>query len=528
MPKIPQYNQQIQPDVVNTPEVPRLDLSGGLRGLNTIANANDKLAEAFTHIAGQVATHAEKQYKLQQEQAASQAYTKMSMDSQDWLLSKNQTTTSEVDNAIWKPGTPMSNVLAAKPVPTEVTRYDGELLNELGNSQGALNRVREKYFKNREGYLSGVADPETRMKLGMMLDNHARTVFDKVATHEVTQLQKNALNITESSYKQAEADGYMADTPEKLSIAIINTGHLVDANSAVKQLDSVSAGIANQESKANTVLNGVMGSLRTTGNVDASYALLDSVKDSLSPENHDLIKEKIQKAGVQLREASVHADNVQKTQTRFDTLDGFVKGKYNIDNSAELIRHLAISDPKSASALKDAVESPKGYTPVSDTGATYQKVVHDVFSASTPEEISKFMVSALKEHANGNISREQLSILYDGAIQRAKAFLPDGSMTPAQVEIDGGQKAILQWNKVHGNNDPETLSNYMKFIGEGKSNLGAYNMAIRTTLVKQHPEVASYEDVPNIVKQGDSKKYVFTGNTKIAPHFIYQPDKVKK
>lgn len=529
MPKIQDYSQQITPDVLNVPNVPHADLSGGLQGLKTIANANENLGEAGQKLGIVFSKHAENQYKLQQQQLAAQAYTQYSRDAQDKLFSNEQVKTNElVEVEKFKVGAKPSYITPAKPAFREVTRYKGEMLNDLGNAEGAIGRTDDWFFPNRNNYIGQVQDPETRARLSAMIDNHYNTVRGHVIDHQVRQLQKNDENIKQAAVSQTISDAYGFQTPEGLKTMLVNVGETTDALSNSQQLDSKSASIANQENKLKVAENSVLGKLKTTGSVDEAYALLDTAKDSLSQQNYDALKTKVQKAGVQLQADQTHANNVQKTITRFNTIDGFLKGKYNIDTSSDLIRSLAVSDPKAAAALKDAVESPKGYKPISDAGDTYQKVVQDVFNASSPEEVSQFVVNALKEHANGNISKEQLSILYDGAIQRSKAFLPDGSMTAAQVEIDGGVKAINQWNKAHGRNDPETLVNYMKFIAEGKSNLGAYNMAIKTTIIKQHPEAASYEDIPNIVQQGNSRKYIFTGTTKIAPHRIYQQDKAKK
>lgn len=503
MPVLPKYTQQVSPGVAEIPNAPKLDLTGGLAGLKEIGNANINLGETTQKIAGVLADHAEQQFKIQNEANVSNLNTQFRQEIQNKLFDESPQTV---------------NVNGQ-----DVTRPTGVLVRQLGQAKGATVDFDQQYQQMRAGYLSQVKDPAYRASLQSGMDNYFTSLRDGVIKHEATQGQANLVNTFESSVAQQAKDAYTAQNPNDLNNAIANMALATDKVNKAKSLDPETASLNLQKSTLNVAENAVLGKLQTTGSVDQSMALLDSVKDKLTPQNYMALQEKVQKQGVVLQQQATHAAIVQKTQTRFDTINGFLNGTLKTDNSQDLIRKLAITDPKAGEALQEVLESKDSqFTPISETGDTYSKVVSNVFKSGTPEQVSKFAIDALKENANGNMSREQLSILYSAAIQRSKSFLPDGSLRPTQIAIDGGMDAVLRWNNAHGNKSPDTITNYLADIANNKSPQEAYNNAIKTTIIKHVPQAATMDNPPSVVVDNSAQRYFVSPETDSSKFpFIY-------
>lgn len=506
MPHVPQYNNQVSPDVATVPNAPSPDHNGNLRALNSNLQANENIAESVSGIGKLLAHHAQKQINLQNDQLVANAYSQFDKDQQNALYSKEQVTVKENGQ--------------------DVTRYKGEMLNELSSANGAIQRVDKNYFSSRQNYLDQVSNSDSKAKLSMMIDSKYNSIRDNVMVHEAKQLQRNDENIKEGAIKQIQASMFASNTPEQMKTDLINLGTSVDAYNKTKQIDPVNSAINKQKAYADGIENAVMGKLNTTGDTVQANALLDSVKDQLLSENYAALQGRIKKVGDSL-EKKFKEDNTRlMTANRLDMTMKVANGQLTFDNSGQIVRTVMQNDPQLAEAMTKSIDSGGIYQPTDNNNEAFQKNALDIFNAGTPEEIGKFVIKALNDNGEGKIGRDRLAIIVNAAQQRAKNFLPDGTRTPTQISIDGGMDAINRWNVEHGNNDPETQLNYMKSIQANKTPKEAYDAAIRTTILKQHPETSANEDVPNIVVSKDSpKKYIFTGSTKIAPHRIYQPDK---
>ena len=119
---------------------------------------------------------------------------------------------------------------------------------------------------------------------------------------------------------------------------------------------------------------------------------------------------------------AMNFEDSMRTQSRFNAISQIASGKLNYANSGEAIRQMSISDPKLGEAMEAAVNSDGKYKPSSKEDKSYQKVVNNVFSASSQEEISEFLVEALQENANGAISRDRLAVIVNAAMQRSDSL----------------------------------------------------------------------------------------------------------
>lgn len=515
MPQVPTYNRQVDTvtPVVPTPQAPDT-ATIGLNALNKGFEANQNLAKTVGNIGDLLAQHAAKQQELKNDQIDSQVYTNYARDMQDKLFNQN-TETIKVNGQ-------------------DVTRPIGLMNRELGQTAGSTQQLDEYYFKTaRQQYLDQIPDQTHKTKVSAMMDTHFDTVRGTVIGHEASQGRKDLINTQTSTIQQQINDAYGADNPIALHSAIDNGAITTDSLNKASGFDEATSKINLQKVTSGITENSVMGILKSSGDTNKAYAQLDAVKDKLSPENYGELKGKIAKIGDSLEKQLNENLTKQKVANRFDYIDQIASGKLTWDNSGEAIKKVSQSDQELAEAMQKVVTTPD-YSAQEGNNDAYQAMVKGIFNSGSQEEVSKFLVDALNAKSNGEISRDRLAILVSAAQQRAQNLPPtthnvDGSpQNPAQIAIDAGLKAATGWNDVHGGNDPEVFDNYLMSIKNGKQPKEAYDIAIKTSILKAHPEVAAHDDVPNmVVSRNSPTKYIFTGSTRIAPHRIYSQDKAK-
>ena len=84
--RVPKYETSVTADVPrvqNAPEIPHLDLSGGLSAINKMSEANQNLGETVSKIGLQIGKHAKEQQELKNEQVGAQVYTSYARDMQN-------------------------------------------------------------------------------------------------------------------------------------------------------------------------------------------------------------------------------------------------------------------------------------------------------------------------------------------------------------------------------------------------------------------------------------------------------------
>lgn len=513
MPVVP-YKRQISEQTANVPDapsIPRLDLSGGLSAINRVGQANENLGEAVAKVGEALYKHQQEQQKLKNEQIGAQVYTQYARDVQDKLLN-DQIETVKINGQ-------------------DITRPVGIMNRQLSQADGAYQELDNWYFgQAKNKYLSQIPDKNTRAKIAMMMDSHYDSTRGTVMSHQASQTRKDLVNTFQSSIKQQVSDAYGLSNPAALNAAIDNatlTQH--DLNTSMG-LDPETSKLAFQNTNAAVVENAVMGKLKGTGNVLEAKALLDSVKDKLSEKDYADIQNNIKSSAETIRQQVEHEALVAKVENRFQMVNDIATGKLKWDNSGAKIKQVALVDKELAEAMQKVISSDGKFQPESQVNDEYQNMVGKVFSASTNEELSKFLIDAMNSAGNGKISRDRLAILVNAAQQRAKALPPTDAkgvpLPPTQIAIDGGAQAILRWNKQHGENNPETLDNYLTAIHAGKTPMEAYQGATKATIIKKHPEISTHEDVPNVIVSENSPiKYVYTGNTNIYPARIWNPTK---
>ncbi len=480
MPRIT-YDRQLSPSTANVPSLPEAGKpSLVLSAINQGAEAVQGAAEQAGKIGQMLAKHAQEQQELKNQQVGQQVYSQYTRDMQDRLYN-DQPETVKVNGQ-------------------DVTRPAGILNRQLSQAQGSIHELDGYYLgQARNQYLDQIKDPQTRAKIAGMMDTHYSSLRGNVISHEATQGRKDLINTFDSSVKQQVNLAYDVSDPNALKSAIDNavlTQH--DLNRA-SGFDEATANLATQKTVSNVVLNSAVGILKRTGNIKEAQGLLDSSKDKLNPKDFGDIQDKLRTSAETIQKGIERTALMDKVQTRFDMINAVATGKMKWDNSADTIKKIALVDKDLAEAMQSVISSDGQYTSRDTTGADeeYQKMVNNVFSSSSNEEMGKFLIDAMNKAGNGQISRDRLAILVNAAQNRAKTLPPtdaDGkSLPPTQIAIDGGMNAVLRWNEQHGNKDPQVLDDYMTAIHSNKSPMEAYQIATDTYKTKVNPAKSQYQ-----------------------------------
>ncbi len=512
MPKVPTYTQQVSPATPNiqiAPSIPKVDLSGGMSAINKASEANINLGKTLTDIGAGIAKHAEEQIKLKNEQVGQGVYTQYARDMQDKLFSDQQQT--------------------VKINGQDVTRPVGVMNRELAQADGAHQELDDYYFGTaRNQYLSQIPNAEVRGKVAAMMDTHYSTVRGTVMSHQAQQGRADLVNTFGSSVKQQVDDAYGASNPVALSTAIDNAVITQHNYNQAKGFDPATSDLALQATTASVVENSVMGKLKGTGDVQEAKNLLESVKEKLSDKSYSDIKGKIRSSAKTIEEQAQHEATTTMVNNRFDMVNRIASGQLTWDNSGQTIKGVALVDKDLAEAMQQVVNSQGKYQPENQVNDVYQKMVTGIFSSSSNQEISKFLIDAMNSAGNGKISRDRLAILVNAATNRAKSLPtvnPDGvPLNPGQVAIDAGLKAANGWYESNGSKDLGVFDHYLSNIQAGKTPKESYDLAVKTSVVKEHPELAAHDDVPQMVIGKDSPiRLVFPNTTNIYPRRIFNP-----
>ena len=321
-----------------------------------------------------------------------------------------------------------------------------------------------------------------------------------------TTTAQNVSNPVSAAAAQEDEDKFMSTLQSNASRGLITPER---ANSLVKQY------------KVGVIKNRIAQSNSTNA---------DDYKDVSSGANLDLTEEAQKDKMIQAHIKQVKENQVVNTfDNRLKILGGVATKQLDWQN-ADKIKSIAAQDPALGSALQmvfDAqVNNKSDYEPNSKEGQVYADSVNKLMTGMTKEQVSEYLPKAIEQISKlpAGEMQDRLAVLVNAAQDRANS-LPikdEQEIPPAVMQQEGGIQAVLRWNKEHGDNDPQTVNEYLKAIHSGLTPSDAYNSAIRAKIIKDHPEVASQKDIPNRIIDANSKSFhIFTGETKIYPARIW-------
>lgn len=184
----------------------------------------------------------------------------------------------------------------------------------------------------------------------------------------------------------------------------------------------------------------------------------------------------------------------QTVDNRLAVLKDFADGKIDWKNSGPLINQLTVQDPALGEAIKRGTD--QLFIAAPDDEA-FAEATQAVFSASSKQEISTYLMNVLNQNANKEISRDRLAILINAATERAQDLQTEASDPPAtlsrkQIEVGAGVKSLLNSNPLFST--ANMLVNYFKGINSGASPRVAHDEAVISEMNRTNPLSVKYKE----------------------------------
>ena len=356
----------------------------------------------------------------------------------------------------------------------------------------------DKYFKEidkaKKDSLKGFSNNQLAQRTGFEFDNSGyetklkvENVFRKkqldFAGVELTRgLDVLSLKVSNASSSE-EAKKYNREINTLLDMNI--RSGVITREQAEKQLKetkekSVSYEISNDPS-LETKSSPVLQELQKGDN--GRYSFLDSIQ------REKAVKEARQK----INENKQYATEV-KVDSRLQVLNDFANGKIDWKNSDDLIRQLTIKDPELGEAIKKGTDTL--FIPDQNEEA-FVEATKKVFSASTKEEVSTYLMNVLNANGNKEIGRERLAILINSATERAKELKTSHDSqpitpSPKQIEISSAVKTLI----INSNplfSTANLIVNFFKNLSSGSSPQESQVNAVKTEVNRTNPLSIKYK-----------------------------------
>lgn len=280
--------------------------------------------------------------------------------------------------------------------------------------------------------------------------------------------------------------------------------------------------------------------LETGGTLEQAKALINSeeVRSKIPSESYEDVDTRLEISAARIDNRRRQMDLQVKVGSRFNFLDQLASGKINYNDLGSLATAMAPKDAELATAMQKVADSKGDYFPEKDEDESFNILVEKVFTSPDQAKITDFLLSTLKDRAN--ISQDKLAILVNAAAKRA-ASLPVEvkkgepldpklaslvGLNPQQVGIDAGIKSLRNWQKETGITSADTLAQYLQETSKGVDPKIAYDIATKTSIVREYPETVSLDEPPNMVLDPRGNvRVVFPKTTQVYPNRIYNAEK---
>lgn len=302
----------------------------------------------------------------------------------------------------------------------------------------------------------------------------------------------------------------------------------------------------------------VLGFLRNNGgDIEKTKALLDNL--SLSEPNHNLIAEKILTTGKQIAEMKIYQQKQSNLKNQADAIIDVATGKDSFVNPSVALQEKAALDPKGlgeilARAKKSATSTEKvdaqgkitgkpaysgDYSP-EKANVKYVKGIKQLASAKTLEEFTKLGLDIIEKNPDMDVDQKASIAYYIGQKKDALMQQYYGPMkkalqsNPKQTAEDVGYNAIIDWADKTFRSDEvkqQAVMSYQKGLMDGKKPNAAYQDAMKSSIIIEHPEMSLYMEngaMPNgvVSKQGKAN-IVLPQKSTVEAHKIWNPTTFK-
>ncbi len=392
--KVPTYQRQVPIETARTqaPRMPRITMPRvvpGAFGVD-VARATQALSEVGEKIAGHLLQMAQDD----QDREVLRRETEYRQDLQNRVINGEEETI-QINGQ-------------------DVIRPKGFLRRQLNQAKGSTQELDKVYQEEvRNQYLGGLSQYQLD-KLEPAMDSHYLSVRNSVITHEANQLDEDFKNITESNLAQKTLDASIIRDSDQLTSAIDDA--IKTAEPYYRKFDEATRKILYEKIAANIVESSTTSTLQNTGSLVSSQALLDSVKGKIAQSTYSDIKSKLTKGDKTMRAEAKRIETLNKVNNRFDYISKIADGTLDWANSAEIIRRVALTDPKLAEAMTKNIQ--KGGFELEEKDEVFMDLAQEIFKSADSETISNFLVTALSE--TKTISRDRLAVLVYAAKKRAE------------------------------------------------------------------------------------------------------------
>jgi hypothetical protein len=164
----------------------------------------------------------------------------------------------------------------------EVVRKKGLMFRDLGNAAGVTLQGREAIATLKAKHITGVNDRQLA-ELAPALDTHSISANEQLVKHEVSQIQADMKDATESNLKQTILDIAPNRDPEVLRATLLEYDKKIAPYN--RQFNPETQKYNTDEGKLKIVNSNIEDILTSSaGNMTSAQTYLDSVKDSMSKE----------------------------------------------------------------------------------------------------------------------------------------------------------------------------------------------------------------------------------------------------
>lgn len=170
------------------------------------------------------------------------------------------------------------------------TRKKGIMLRNMYQADGSSSEFQNWYEQNRDRYLDGILDKETRVNLSILMDSYYNSRMDDVVGHEVKQASADRLNTAEAKKSQEKDILFTSSKPNDIKSSLVRIAELQDEVNAEKGLIGEAGEVAKKKAvddAASSVIEGAL--LRDRTGVEAR-TILAGMKENISNEAYGTLE----------------------------------------------------------------------------------------------------------------------------------------------------------------------------------------------------------------------------------------------
>ena len=477
--KVPKYQRQVGIETARTqaPRMPTVTIPKVVPGAfgADVGRATQALGEVGLKIAG----HLQQMAIDKQDREVLRRETEYRKDLQNRLINGEEETI-QIDGQ-------------------DVTRPRGFLRRQLEQAEGATQELDKVYQEEvRNQYLGGLSRYQLD-KLGPAMDGHYLSVRNSVITHEANQWDESEKNETESNLAQKTLDASIIRDPDQLIAAIDDA--VKSAEPYYRKFDEATRKILNEKITSNIVEAATISTLSNTGSLVTSQGLLDSAKDKIAESTYSDIQSKLASGHKSMIAEAERIRSINKVNSRFDYIEKIADGTLDWGNSSEIIRQVALTDPKLAEAMTKNIK--EGGFEVEEKDEDFMELAEHIFTSADSKTISDFLVSALSD--TKNISRDRLAILVYAARKRVEELNEE----PGRGFLESLVYAIESQNFL-ADNAAKVLVNTMKRIQKENANgtriLEITDEETRKQILKDNPDIITNSEKGELMEDADGNK----------------------